>query len=29
MELIDQLRRGDAGIGTVVNPDVIKRMRLI
>ncbi|CAM3664319.1 peptidylprolyl isomerase [Xenorhabdus thuongxuanensis] len=29
MDLIEQLRRGDAEIGTVVNPDVIKRMRLV
>ncbi|WP_147194759.1 peptidylprolyl isomerase [Pantoea sp. CCBC3-3-1] len=28
MELIDQLRRGNAEIGTVVNPDIIKSMRL-
>lgn len=29
MELIDQLRRGNSDIGTVVNPDVIKNMRLV
>lgn len=29
IELIDQLRQGEAQIGTVVNPDVIKSMRLV
>lgn len=29
MDLIEQLSRGDAEMGTVVNPDVIKRMRLV
>ncbi|EPV8391044.1 MULTISPECIES: peptidylprolyl isomerase [Enterobacteriaceae] len=29
MEWVDKLRRGDAELGTVVNPDVIKRMRLV
>lgn len=29
IELIDQLRRGASDIGTVVNPDVIKSMRLV
>ncbi|MBU9852697.1 peptidylprolyl isomerase [Rahnella aceris] len=29
IELIDQLRRGAADIGTVINPDVIKSMRLV
>lgn len=29
MERVDQLRRGNAELGTVVNPDVIKSMRLV
>lgn len=29
MEFIDQIRCGDAELGTVVNPDMIKKMRLV